>query len=61
VGMLQLRREYAALKRELLPPVAKLTRTELEERLTQLRRMKEQLAKPTAVVTTATGGVLTFG
>lgn len=59
--MLQLRREYASLKRELLPPAAKLTRQELEERLTQLRRIKEQLSKPTAVVTSASGGVLTFG
>jgi hypothetical protein len=59
--MFQLRREYAALKRELLPPVAKLSRPDLEERITQLRRVKEQLSKPAPVVTTASGGVLTFG
>ena len=59
--MLTLRREYAALKRELLPPVTKLTRPELEERLTQLRRVKEQLTKPTAVVTMGNSGLLTFG
>ena len=59
--MLQLRREYATLKRELLPPVAKLTRPELEERLTQLRRVKEQLTKPAAVVMMGNSGFLTFG
>ena len=59
--MLQLRREYSTLKRELLPPVAKIPRHELEERLTHLRRMKEQLTKPASVVTVANGGILTFG
>jgi hypothetical protein len=60
--MLQLRREYATLKRELVPPVAKLTRHELEERVAQLRRIKEQMAtaKPTIVTTHPMTDTLTF-